>query len=106
MLRNRWGLPARLPVLIALLGLTVACATQPAAETAAGAAGSGPAVLTGAALLTDGEAPRLLLSGSGHLAPTVFSRDGHLKVVIDLPDTVASAGLEPPRADGTVLSKV
>ena len=106
MLRIRWGLPARLPVLVALLGLTVACATQPAAETAAGVAGSGPAVLTGATLLTDGEAPRLLLSGSGRLSPTVFSREGHQKIVVDLADTVASAGLEPPRADGTVLSKV
>jgi type IV pilus assembly protein PilQ len=106
MLRTRWGLPARLPVLAALLGLAAACATQPAVDTAAGVSGNGPAVLTGATLLTEGEAPRLLLSGSGRLSPTVFSRDGHLKIVIDLPDTVVSAGLEPPRADGTVLSKV
>ena len=106
MQRHQWGLPTRLPVLAALLGLTVACATRPAVETAAGATGNGPAVLTGATLMTDGDAPRLLLSGSGRLVPTVFSREGQTRIVVDLADTVPSAGLEPPRADGTILSKL
>ncbi|HUM03460.1 MAG TPA: AMIN domain-containing protein, partial [Thermoanaerobaculia bacterium] len=65
-----------------------------------------PATLTGVTLLADGETPRLLLSGSGRLRPTVFARDGQTRFVIDLPDAVVSPGMEPPRADGTVLSKV
>ncbi|HEX7579930.1 MAG TPA: AMIN domain-containing protein, partial [Thermoanaerobaculia bacterium] len=65
--------------------------------------------LTGATLVSDGDAPRLLLSGSAPLTPTVFSRDDGKRVIVDLSDTVVAAGLEPPRpARGTtsVISKV
>jgi type IV pilus assembly protein PilQ len=68
--------------------------------------GDTPAVLNGATLLTDGESPRLLLSGSGKISPTLYSRDGQTRIVIDIPDVIPSPGLEPPRADGVVLSKV
>jgi len=87
MQRHQWGLPIRLPVLAALLGLTVRVRDPPAVETAAGATGNGPAVLTGATLMTDGDAPRLLLSGSGRLVPTVFSREGQTRSSVDLADT-------------------
>ena len=89
------------------------CASQRAddgaadARTATGAApASGPVVLTGATFLTGGGAPKLLLSGAGPLSPTIYSRDGGRTIVVDLADTVPSPGLEPPRADGTLLAQV
>ena len=96
---------AGVPILLLLIGLAAGCAGGPGPTASAGG-GDTPAVLTGVALLADGETPRLLLSGSGRLRPTVFARDGQTRFVIDLPDAVASPGMEPPRADGTVLSKV
>ena len=65
-----------------------------------------PVVLTGATLLTDGRSPRLLLTGNGPLAPTLYNREGSTKVVIDVANAVAAPGLEPPRADGTLLSRL
>ena len=65
-----------------------------------------PATLTGATLLTDGETPRLLLSGNGPLSPTLYNREGSTKVVVDIANAVVSPGLEPPRADGVVLSRL
>lgn len=79
--------------------------TRPAEGSNADAAAA-PVVLTGATLMTDGGAPRLLLSASGPLAPTVFTRDGGTKVVVDLADATASPGFEPPRPDRSLLSKV
>ncbi len=102
--RIQW---AGVPILLLLIGLAAGCASGPAQVASAAAGGSGaPAVLTGATLLSDGGSPRLLLSGSGRLTPTLYNRDGQTRIVIDLADAVAASGLEPPRADGTVLSKV
>jgi type IV pilus assembly protein PilQ len=100
--RSQW---AGVPILLLLIGLAAGCATGPGPLASAGG-GDAPAVLTGVTLLADGETPRLLLSGSGRLRPTVFARDGQTRFVIDLPDAVVSPGMEPPRADGIVLSKV
>ncbi len=102
---NPRGLRAGLPILLACVGLLAGCSsgTTPVASTGPGDA---PAVLNGATLLADGESPRLLLSGSGKISPTVYSRDGQTRIVIDIPDVIPSPGLEPPRADGVVLSKV
>ncbi len=102
---NPRGLRAGLPILLACVGLLAGCSTGTGPVASAGP-GSAPAVLNGATLLTDGESPRLLLSGSGKISPTVYSRDGQTRIVIDVPDVIPSPGLEPPRADGTVLSKV
>ena len=102
--RIQWG---GVPILLLLVGLVAGCATAPAPVASAGTGGGqAPAVLTGATLLSDGGSPRLLLSGSGRLTPALFSRDGQTRIVIDLADAIVSPGLEPPRADGTVLSKV
>ena len=68
--------------------------------------GAAPATLTGATLLTDGETPRLLLSGNGPLSPTLYNREGSTKVVVDIANAVVSPGLEPPRADGVILSRL
>ena len=100
--RSQW---AGVPILLLLIGLAAGCATGPGPVASAGG-GDAPAVLTGVTLLADGETPRLLLSGSGRLRPTVFARDGQTRFVIDLPDAVVSSGMEPPRADGIVLSTV
>jgi type IV pilus assembly protein PilQ len=70
------------------------------------ATGAAPATLTGATLLTDGETPRLLLSGNGPLSPTLYNREGSTKVVVDIANAVVSPGLEPPRADGVILSRL
>ena len=102
--RIQW---AGVPILLLLIGLAAGCATGPAPVASTGpGGGQAPAVLTGATLLSDGEAPRLILSGSGRLTPTIYSRDGQTRVVVDLADVVVSPGMEPPRADGTILSKV
>jgi type IV pilus assembly protein PilQ len=68
--------------------------------------GAAPATLTGATLLTDGETSRLLLSGNGPLSPTLYNREGSTKVVVDIANAVVSPGLEPPRADGVILSRL
>lgn len=74
-----------------------ATAQADAAGVPAAREAGAPAELTGLTLIPDGEAPRLLLSGSSGLSPTVFAREDGKKVVIDFPNTVASPGLEPPR---------
>jgi len=107
MQRRRRGQWAGVLILLLLTGLAGGCASGPASVASTDAAGAAaPAVLTGAALLVDGDAPRLLFSGSGPLTPTVFSRDGQTRVVVDLADAVVAAGMEPPRADGKIVTKV
>ncbi len=105
---GRFSVPGLAGILVAAL-VAAGCSSQagPAfnAEPAAAAAGaSAPVVLTGASLLTDGDAPRLLLSAEGPLQPMVYAREGSRTLVVDLPGTVASPGLEPPRADGKLLT--
>src|SRR5512140_867176 len=75
-----------------------------AAAVAAGAAA--PVTLTGATLLVEGDAPRLLLSGTGPLSPTVYPRVDGTAIVVDLPNAVVSPGLEPPRGNGGLLTQV
>lgn len=84
----------------------VASSDQPATGSEAGASTRMPVTLTGATLLAEGDAPRLLLSGAGPLSPTMYTRDEGKRIVVDLADAVASPGLEPPRADGSVLTEV
>jgi len=105
---GRFSVPGLAGILVAAL-VAAGCSSQagPAlkAEPVASAAGaSTPVVLTGAALLIDGDAPRLLLSAEGSLQPMVYAREGSRTLVVDLPGTVARPGLEPPRADGTLLT--
>lgn len=105
---GRFSAPGLTGILIAAL-VAVGCSSQAGpslkAEPVASAAGaSTPVVLTGASLLIDGDAPRLLLSAEGPLQPMVYAREGSRTLVVDLPGTVATAGLEPPRADGTLLT--
>ena len=105
---GRFSVPGLAGILVAAL-VAAGCSSQagPAlnAEPAAAAAGaSAPVVLTGASLLIDGDAPRLLLSAEGPLQPMVYAREGSRTLVVDLPGTVASPGLEPPRADGKLLT--
>jgi type IV pilus assembly protein PilQ len=108
-LSGRFSAPGLAGLLVAALA-AAGCSSQagPALSTgqnAASAAGaSAPVVLTGASLLIDGEAPRLLLSAEGPLRPMIYAREGSKTLVVDLPGTVAQAGLEPPRADGTLLT--
>lgn len=97
-------------ILVATL-VAAGCSSQggPAfkAEPVVSAAGSSaPVELTGAALLIDGDAPRLVLSAEGPLRPMVYAREGSRTLVVDLPGTVVRPGLEPPRADGTLLTHV
>ncbi|MEO6325085.1 MAG: type IV pilus secretin PilQ [Thermoanaerobaculia bacterium] len=114
MLRNGRAI---VPVLATLaMSLVVSCASQTESGTANNSAPRGaseargsvsePVVLTGATLLTDGEAPRLLLSGNGPLSTTIFPRGDGAQVIVDLPNTVASPGLEPPRGSGSLLTQV
>jgi type IV pilus assembly protein PilQ len=105
---GRFSVPGLAGILVAAL-VAAGCSSQagPAfnAEPVASAAGaSAPVVLTGASLLIDGDAPRLLLSAEGPLQPMVYAREGSRTLVVDLPGTVASPGLEPPRADGKLLT--
>lgn len=108
-LAGRFSAPGLAGILVAALA-AAGCSSQtgPALSTgqvAASAPGAAaPVVLTGASLLIDGDAPRLLLSAEGPLQPMVYARDGSRTLVVDLPGTVAQAGLEPPRADGTLLT--
>ena len=107
---GRFSAPGLAGILVAALA-AAGCSSQagpalsanPAAATSSAGAAA-PVVLTGASLLIDGEAPRLLLSAEGPLKPMVYAREGSKTLVVDLPGTVARAGLEPPRADGTLLT--
>lgn len=94
--------------LVALASLTVAgCASHGTSVAASSSATDGavataadagrPVELTGASFVADGETPRLLLSGSGSLSPTVYTRDDGKRVVIDLSNASPLQGLEPPR---------
>ncbi|MBK6405572.1 MAG: AMIN domain-containing protein [Holophagales bacterium] len=107
---GRFSVPGLAGILVAAL-VAAGCSSQggPAlkAEPVAAAAGSSaPVELTGAALLIDGDAPRLVLSAEGPLRPMVYAREGSRTLVVDLPGTVVRPGLEPPRADGTLLTHV
>ena len=105
---GRFSVPGLAGILAAAL-VAAGCSSQggPAlkAEPVASAAGnSTPVELTGAALLIDGDAPRLVLTAEGPLRPMVYAREGSRTLVVDLPGTVVRSGLEPPRADGTLLT--
>jgi type IV pilus assembly protein PilQ len=106
-MRNPCLLAARVAALALLIPVLAGCASSGERVAAdPGSGGPAPTVLTGATLLADGDAPRLLLTGSGPLAPTLYNREGSTKVVIDVANAVAAPGLEPPRADGTLLSRL
>ena len=113
MRRNRRGFMSRFAALALVGPVLGGCASRndrvaagnPSA-TGMSANGVAPATLTGATLLTDGETPRLLLSGNGPLSPTLYNREGSTKVVVDIANAVVSPGLEPPRADGVILSRL
>ncbi|MGE5715404.1 MAG: type IV pilus secretin PilQ [Acidobacteriota bacterium] len=109
MRRNRRGFMSRF-ALLALVGPVLGgCASRSdrvAAGNPSATGAAAPATLTGATLLTDGATPRLLLSGNGALAPTLYNREGSTKVVVDIANAVVSPGLEPPRADGVILSRL
>ncbi len=108
MRRNRRGVASRFAALALIVPVLGGCASG-GDRLAAGdpsATGAAPAALTGATLLTDGETPRLLLTGNGLLAPTLYNREGSTRVVVDIANAVASPGLEPPRADGVILSRL
>lgn len=105
---GRFSAPGLAGILVAALA-AAGCSSQagPAltTENVASATASGsPVVLTGASLLIDGDAPRLLLTAEGPLKPMVYAREGARTLVVDLPGTVTMPGLEPPRADGTLLT--
>ncbi len=104
---GRFSAPGLAGILVAALA-AAGCSSQagPALSTGpvASAATTYPVELTGATLLIDGEAPRLLLSAEGPLQPMVYAREGSKTLVVDLPGTVVRAGLEPPRADGKLLT--
>jgi type IV pilus assembly protein PilQ len=103
---GRFSAPGLAVILVAVLA-AAGCSSQagPALSADPAAAGSAtPVVLTGASLLIDGDAPRLLLTAEGPLQPMVYAREGSKTLVVDLPGTVARPGLEPPRADGTLLT--
>ena len=113
MRRNRRGFMSRFAALALVGPVLGGCASRndriaAGNPSAAGVSANGvaPATLTGATLLTDGEMPRLLLSGNGPLSPTLYNREGSTKVVVDIANAVVSPGLEPPRADGVILSRL
>ncbi len=103
---GRFSAPGLAGILVAALA-AAGCSSQagpaPTTENVVSASAA-PAVLTSAALLIDGDAPRLLLAADGPLRPMVYAREGSKTLVVDLPGTVATPGLEPPRADGTLLT--
>ncbi len=107
-MRNPCLLAARVAALALLVPVLSGCASsaEKAASADPGVAAPAPVVLTGATLLADGDSPRLLLTGNGPLAPTLYNREGSTKVVVDVANAVAAPGLEPPRADGTLLSRL
>ena len=104
---GRFSAPGLAGILVAALA-AAGCSSQagPALSTGHTAASesSAPVVLTGASLLIDGDAPRLLLTAEGPIQPMVYAREGSKTLVVDLPGTVAQPGLEPPRADGKLLT--
>jgi type IV pilus assembly protein PilQ len=103
---GRFSAPGLAGILVAALA-AAGCSSQagPAPKTEnVVSASAAPSVLTSAALLIDGDAPRLLLAADGPLRPMVYAREGSKTLVVDLPGTVATPGLEPPRADGTLLT--
>ena len=108
MRRNRRGVASRFAALALIVPVLGGCASRTDRVIAGdpSATGAAPATLTGATLLTDGETPRLLLTGNGPLATTLYNREGSTKVVIDVANAVMSPGLEPPRADGVILSRL
>ena len=108
MRRNRRGFMSRFAALALVGAVLGGCASRNDRVTAGNlpATGAAPATLTGATLLTDGETPRLLLSGNVPLSPTLYNREGSTKVVVDIANAVVSPGLEPPRADGVILSRL
>ena len=110
MRRNRRGFMSRFAALALVGPVLGGCASRndrvAAGNPSATGAAAAPATLTGATLLTDGETPRLLLSGNGPLSPTLYNREGSTKVVVDIANAVVSPGLEPPRADGVILSRL
>ena len=108
MRRNRRGFMSRFAALALIGPVLGGCASRNDRVVAGNpsATGAAPATLTGATLLTDGETPRLLLSGNGPLSPTLYNREGSTKVVVDIANAVVSPGLEPPRADGVILSRL
>jgi type IV pilus assembly protein PilQ len=107
-MRNPCLLAARVAALALLVPVLSGCASSGdrTASADSGLAAPAPVVLTGATLLVDGDSPRLLLTGNGPLAPTLYNREGSTKVVVDVANAVASPGLEPPRADGMLLSRL
>ena len=104
---GRFSAPGLAGVLVAALA-AAGCSSQagPALSTGqtAAAESSAPVVLTGASLLIDGDVPRLLLTAEGPIQPMVYAREGSKTLVVDLPGTVVQPGLEPPRADGKLLT--
>lgn len=104
---GRFSAPGLAGLLVAALA-AAGCSSQagPALSTGHTAASesSAPVVLTGASLLIDGDAPRLLLTAEGPIQPMVYAREGSKTLVVDLPGTVVQPGLEPPRADGKLLT--
>lgn len=104
---GRFSAPGLAGILVAALA-AAGCSSQagPALSTGHTAASesSAPVVLTGASLLIDGDAPRLLLTAEGPIQPMVYAREGSRTLVVDLPGTVVQPGLEPPRADGKLLT--
>ena len=107
-MRNPCPRAARVAALALLVPVLAGCASSGdrAAAADSGRTAPAPVVLTGATLLVDGESPRLLLTGNGPLAPTLYNREGSTKVVVDVANAVAAPGLEPPRADGAFLSRI
>ena len=98
MRRNRRGVASRFAALALIVPVLGGCASR-TDRIAAGdpsAAGAAPATLTGATLLTDGEMPRLLLTGNGPLAPTLYNREGSTKVVVDVANAVRVARPRAP----------
>ena len=107
-MRNPCLRAARVAALVLLVPVLAGCTSSGdrVATADSGRTAPAPVVLTGATLLVDGDSPRLLLTGNGPLAPTLYNREGSTKVVVDVANAVAAPGLEPPRADGTLLSRL
>src|SRR6185436_3780962 len=91
------------------IALAIALGNAPQAAGAGASVSTSPAepvTLAGAVLLSEGEVPRLLLSGTGPLSPTVYSRDEGRKIVVDLPNVIASSSMEPLRRDGKTFDQI
>ena len=93
-MRNPWVHASRLAALALLIPVLSGCASSGDRVAAADAAStaSAPVLLTGAALLTEGDSPRLLLTGNGPLAPTLYNREGSTKVVVEPRAPVSRTG--------------